>query len=53
MVIVAADRQTFSHFDLTNVVPRATLEYLGAAVSKSPFDLTPADTSHGVRARKQ
>ncbi len=53
LVIVAADRQTFSHFDLTNVVPRATLDYLGAAVSKSPFDLTPADTSHGVRARKQ
>jgi restriction system protein len=53
LVIVAADRETFSRFDLTNVIPRATLDHLGAAVSKSPFDLTPADTSHGVRARRQ
>jgi restriction system protein len=53
LVIVAADRETFSLFDLTNVVPRATLDHLGAAVSRSPFDLTPADTSHGVRARRQ
>jgi hypothetical protein len=49
-VIVAADRETFSRLDLTNVVPRATLDHLGATVSKSPFDLTPADSSHGVRA---
>jgi restriction system protein len=53
LVIVAADRETFSRFDLTNVIPRATLDHLGAAVSKSPFDLTPADTSRGVRARRQ
>jgi restriction system protein len=53
LVIVAADRETFRSFDLTNVVPRATLDHLGAAVSRSPFDLTPADTSHGVRARRQ
>ena len=53
LVIVAADRETFGRFDLTNVVPRATLDHLGAAVSRSPFDLTPADTSHGVRARRQ
>jgi restriction system protein len=53
LVIVAADRETFSRFDLTNVIPRATLDHLGAAVSRSPFDLTPADTSHGVRARRQ
>ena len=53
LVIVAADRETFSRFDLANVIPRATLDHLGAAVSKSPFDLTPADTSRGVRARKQ
>src|SRR5262249_19638151 len=52
LVIVAADRVTFSYFDLSNVVPRATLDHLGAAVSKSPFDLTPADTSRGVRARR-
>ncbi|GAA2487313.1 hypothetical protein GCM10010276_27190 [Streptomyces longisporus] len=38
-------------FDLTNVVPQATLEHLGAAVSKSPFDLVPADATRGVRVR--
>jgi restriction system protein len=52
LVIVAADRMAFSQFDLANVVPRATLDHLGAAVPKSPFDLTPADTSRGVRARR-
>lgn len=52
LVLVAADRQTFTRFDLSNVVPQATLEHLGAAVSKSPFDLVPADTSRGVRVRK-
>jgi restriction system protein len=51
LVIVAADRETFSRFDLSNVVPLSTLEHLGAAVSKSPFDLMPADTSRGVRVR--
>jgi restriction system protein len=49
LVVVAADRETFSRFDLTNVVPVATLEHLGAAVSRAPFDLTPADASRGVR----
>jgi restriction system protein len=49
LVAVAADRQTFGEFDLANVVPQATLAHLGAAMSKSPFDLTPADTSLGVR----
>jgi restriction system protein len=53
LVIAAADRETFGQFDLANVVPKATLEHLGAAVSKSSFDLTPADTSRGVRVRKQ
>lgn len=52
-VIVAADRETFAEFDLANIVPHATLQHLGAAVSKSPFDLVPADTSRGVRARKR
>jgi restriction system protein len=52
LVIVAADRNTFSQYDLENVVPQATLKHLGAAVSKSPFDLTPADTSRGVRVRR-
>lgn len=51
LVITAADRETFTAFDLGNVVPRATLEHLGAALSKAPFDLTPADTSRGVRLR--
>jgi restriction system protein len=53
LVIVSADRETFRRFDLSNVVPQATLEHLGAAVSRSPFDLAPADTSRGVRVRKQ
>lgn len=53
LVVVGADRETFTKFDLANVVPDATLAHLGAAVSKSPFDLTPADTSKGVRVRGQ
>lgn len=53
LVVVATDRKTFDGFDLANVIPRATLEHLGAAISKSPFDLTPADTSPGVRVRGQ
>jgi restriction system protein len=48
-VVVAADREKFTQFDLSKVVPKATLEHLGAALSKSPSDLTPADTSRGVR----
>ena len=51
LVIVAADRESFTGFDLANVVPAATLAHLGAAVSKSPVDLVPADASRGVRAR--
>lgn len=53
LVLVAADRETFTGFDLANVVPMATLDHLGAALSKSPFDLSPADTSRGVRQRGQ
>jgi restriction system protein len=53
LVIVAADRETFRRFDLSNVIPQATLEHLGAAISRSPFDLAPADTSRGVRVRKR
>ena len=53
LVVVAADRETFNSFDLGNVVPKATLEHLGAALSKSPLDLTPADTGRGVRVRGQ
>jgi len=51
LAIVAADRDAFTTFDLTNAVPHATLTHLGAALSKSPFDLAPADTSAGVRVR--
>jgi restriction system protein len=51
LVIVAADRDTFTTFDLANVIPHATLMHLGAALSKSPFDLAPADSSAGVRVR--
>ncbi|MBF9072823.1 hypothetical protein [Streptacidiphilus fuscans] len=53
LVVVAADRETFNGFDLTKVVPQATLEHLGAALSKSPFDLVPADVSRGIRVRGQ
>lgn len=47
-VAVAADRETFVDFDLSAVVPTATLARLGAAVSKDPYSLVPADLS-GVR----
>lgn len=51
LVQVAADRTTFTAFDLSQVVAQATLEHMGAALSKSPFHLTPADLSRGVRQR--
>lgn len=51
LIIVAADRETFTKFDLSRVVPSATLETLGAALSKKPYDLVPADTSRGVRGQ--
>ncbi len=51
LVAVATDRDTFTTFDLANVVPVATLQHLGALVSKNPFDLVPIDTSKGVRGR--
>ncbi|SHN46967.1 hypothetical protein [Cryptosporangium aurantiacum] len=53
LVVVGADRSTFSTFDLANVVPAATLEHLGAAVSRNPFDLSPADSGRGVRSRSR
>jgi restriction system protein len=52
LAVVSADRETFNELELSNVVPEATLAHLGAALSKSPLDATPADTSRGVRARK-
>ncbi len=51
LVQVAAGRDAFNEFDLANVVAVETLKHLGAALSKSPFDLTPADTGRGVRQR--
>ena len=50
LAVVAADRETFNAFDLAQVVPAATLEHLGASISKAPFDLTPANTSQIGRA---
>lgn len=47
-VAVAAERETFLEFDLSAVVPDATLNLLGAAISKNPHGLVAADTS-GVR----
>jgi restriction system protein len=45
---VGAERNTFLEFDLSSVVPAATLEHLGAAVSKNPYGLV-AIKSSGVR----
>lgn len=47
-VLVGASRESFISIDLANVVPAATLDHLGASVSKSPFDLTAATTT-GIR----
>jgi restriction system protein len=48
---VAAERDSFRAFDLHNVVPAATLEHLGAAMSKNPFELVGIDGTPGVRGR--
>lgn len=45
---VAAVRETFIEFDLSGVVPRSSLEHLGASLSKNPYSLVAADNS-GVR----
>lgn len=47
-VAVAAERDSFMAFDLSEVVPASTLDHLGAAVSKNPLGLVPADVS-GIR----
>lgn len=47
-VVAAADREMFSGFDLSAIVPAATLERLGAAVSKNPYGLV-AVQARGVR----
>jgi restriction system protein len=51
LVAVAAERESFLGFDLSNVVPLATLQHLGASISKSPYDLVGIDESQGVRGR--
>lgn len=50
-VAVAADRATFIQFDLSQAIPSATLQHLGALVSKNPFELVAIDTTKGVRGR--
>lgn len=48
-VIAAASREEFMRYDLSAVVPSATLSRLGASVSKNPYTLTPATTSGARR----
>lgn len=48
---VAAERDSFMSFDLHNIVPSATLDHLGAAISKNPYDLAGIDEAPGVRGR--
>ncbi len=45
---VGAERDAFLAIDLSSVVPAATLDHLGAAVSKNPYELVPVKAS-GVR----
>lgn len=47
-IAVGSERSAFMEFDLSSVVPIATLNHLGAAISKNPHGLVPVDTS-GVR----
>lgn len=51
LVAVGVDRASFVSFDLSHIVPLATLEHLGASVSKNPYDLVSIDESQGVRGR--
>lgn len=48
LVAVATTREAFGQIDLSAVVPLATLEHFGAAVSKNPHGLVPAN-GRGVR----
>jgi restriction system protein len=47
-VAVGADRDTFTSLNLAAVVPVETLQHLGAALSKNPAGLVPADVK-GIR----
>jgi restriction system protein len=51
LVAVGVERAAFVSFDLANIVPLATLQHLGASVSKNPYDLVGIDGSQGVRGR--
>ncbi|MEA2187759.1 MAG: restriction system protein [Solirubrobacteraceae bacterium] len=51
LVAVGAERRSFVTFDLSNIVPLATLQHLGASVSKNPYDLRGIDDLPGVRGR--
>ena len=51
LIAVGAERLSFVAFDLVNIDPLATLQHLGASVSKSPYDLVGIDGSRGVRQR--
>lgn len=48
LIAVTSPRDKFLEFDLSSVVPSATLQHLGAAVSKTPAALTVVDVA-GVR----
>ncbi|MDO5634324.1 MAG: hypothetical protein Q4G34_05595 [Micrococcus sp.] len=48
LLAVATSRETFLEIDLSAVVPTATLEHLGATVSKNPYAVTAIDVS-GIR----
>ena len=47
-VAVGAERDSFLNLDLAKVIPSETLSHLGAAVSKSPYDLITSDAK-GIR----
>jgi restriction system protein len=51
LVAVAADRDSFTSYDLSNVVPAATLQHLNALVSKNPHGLVGIDETRGVRGK--
>lgn len=47
-VATGAEREEFNSYNLSAVDPLATLNHLGASISKNPFDLVPTN-SKGVR----
>jgi restriction system protein len=53
LVAVAVDRETFSTYDLTKVVPLATLQHMKALLSKNPYEMLGIDESRGVRNRSE